>query len=48
MNENPKTNRPKKYGQPLKVKGTFMDIMKAAGKDAKSKNAPVKAYAEKQ
>ena len=33
-----KKPRPKKYEEPLVVKGTFMDVIKASVKDAKSRD----------
>ncbi len=36
-----------KYDDKLHVKGSFLDLMKAAGKDAKSHNAPAKPDTEK-
>jgi len=37
-----KKARPEKYEKPLKVNGSFLDIVKAAGKEAAKKNAPKK------
>jgi hypothetical protein len=38
----PKKERPPKYDEKLAVKGSFLDIMKAAGKDANSKSVKKK------
>lgn len=36
--DKPKKQRPENYDPKLKVKGSFLDVMKAAVKDAKSKD----------
>jgi hypothetical protein len=38
----PKKERAEKYDEKLKVNGSFMDIVKAAVKDADKKSAPKK------
>ena len=47
--ENNPTERKKrgKYHDKLLVKGSFLDLMKAAGKDAKNHNTPAKPDTEK-
>jgi hypothetical protein len=37
-----KKERPKEYDHKLGVSGSFLDVMKAAAKDANSKSAPPK------
>jgi hypothetical protein len=38
-----KKERPDKYDEKLSVSGSFLDVMKAAGKDANTKSAQKKA-----
>ena len=41
--EKPKKERPVNYNEKLTVNGSFMDVMRAAAKDASKKNAQKKA-----
>ena len=43
----PERKKRGKYDDKLLVKGSFLDLMRATGKDAKSHNAPAKPDTEK-